>query len=284
MTKNNLRTAMNYSGSVIAILSVIFVGHRITQYWKQVPDDTFTVKSLLLILLLAGVYGAANTILASAWRILMIGQEQTIGNRVATRIYGMTQLAKYVPGNIFQFAGRQILAMSYGFSGKAIAKTIFLELVLLIVTGAVFTLWMIPLLYPVFNIYYSLLLFAIAALLITYGLRQQGKGGLIKVVARYFSFLLVSGGVFVSVLYIVSDDWLLNPALTLPLIGAYVIAWLAGLVTPGSPAGVGVREFILILLLRPFFAEIDIVIAVVLSRITTVVGDCIFYIYSITLR
>ncbi|WP_333849237.1 hypothetical protein [Leclercia sp.] len=284
MTKSNLRKALNYSGSVIAILSVIFVGHRITQYWKQLPDDTFTVKLLLLILLLAGVYGAANTILASAWRILMVGQEQAIGNRVATRIYGMTQLAKYVPGNIFQFAGRQILAMSYGFSGKAIAKTTFLELLLLIVTGAVFILWMLPLLYPAFNIYYSLLLFAIVALLITYGLQQQGKGNLIKVIARYFSFLLVSGGVFVSVLYIVSDDWLLNPALTLPLIGAYVIAWLAGLVTPGSPAGVGVREFILILLLRPFFAEIDIVIAVVLSRITTVVGDCFFYIYSITLR
>ncbi|MDZ7598490.1 MAG: hypothetical protein U5J82_09410 [Desulfobacterales bacterium] len=30
------------------------------------------------------------------------------------------------------------------------------------------------------------------------------------------------------------------------LCGAYVIAWLAGLVTPGAPAGVGVRELVLV--------------------------------------
>lgn len=284
MTKSNLRTALNYTGSVIAVLSVIFVGHRIMAYWKQVPDDTFTVKLLLLILLLAGIYGAANTILASAWRILMVGLEQAISHRVATRIYGMTQLAKYVPGNIFQFAGRQLLAMSYGFSGKAIAKTTFLELLLLTITGAIFVLWMLPLLYPAFSIYYGLFLFILATLILAFGLQRQGKGSLLKVIVRYFSFLLVSGGVFVCVLYIVADNWLVTPALLLPLVGAYVIAWLAGLVTPGSPAGVGVREFILILLLKPYFAEIDIVMAVVLSRITTVVGDCLFYLYSLSLR
>ena len=31
--------------------------------------------------------------------------------------------------------------------------------------------------------------------------------------------------------------------------GAYVIAWLAGLVTPGAPAGVGVRELVMYALL-----------------------------------
>lgn len=284
MTKNNLRKALNIVGSVIAVLSVLFVVHRIMAYWAQIPEDTFTLKLLSLILILAGIYGAANIILASAWRILMVGLEQSITSRIATRIYGLTQLAKYVPGNIFQFAGRQFLAMSHGFSGKAIAKSTFLELLLLVLTGAAFVLWTLPLLYPAFNIIYGLSLFIIIATLIALGLKWQDKSSLIKAIAQYFLFLVISGTVFLCVLYSIVDNWTATPALVLPLIGAYVIAWLAGLITPGSPAGVGVREFILILLLKPFFAEVDIVLAVIISRITTVVGDCFFYLYSLSLR
>lgn len=284
MTKSNLRKALNIAGSVIALLSVLFVAHRIMAYWAQVPDDTFTLKLLSLTLILAGIYGAANIILASAWRILMVGLEQSITSRTATRIYGLTQLAKYVPGNIFQFAGRQFLAMSQGFSGKAIAKSTFLELLLLVLTGAAFVLWMLPLLYPAFNIIYGLSLFIMIALSIALGLKWQGRSSFISVIARYFLFLLISGTVFLCALYSVVDNWTATPALVLPLIGAYVIAWLAGLITPGSPAGVGVREFLLIVLLKPFFVEIDIVLAVILSRITTVVGDCFFYLYSLSLR
>lgn len=125
MTKSNLRKVLNITGSVIALLSVLFVAHRIMAYWAQVPDDTFTLKLLSLILILAAIYGAANIILASAWRILMVGLEQSISSRIATRIYGLTQLAKYVPGNIFQFAGRQFLAMSHGFQEKRLRRALF---------------------------------------------------------------------------------------------------------------------------------------------------------------
>lgn len=284
MTKSNLRKAFNYTGSIIALLSVLFVAHRIHVYWAQIPDDTFTLKLLALLMLLAGIYGAANTLLASAWRILMKSLEQAISGRTATRIYGLTQLAKYVPGNIFQFAGRQLLAMSYGFSGKAIAKSAFLELLLLVLTGAGFTLWMSPLLYPAFSVVYGLSIFIIMAALIAWGLKWRGHAGLIMVIARYFLFLFISGAVFLCVLYSIVDSWTPTLVQLLPLIGAYVIAWLAGLITPGSPAGVGIREFLLILLLKPFFAEIDIVIAVILSRMTTVVGDFLFYLYSLSLR
>lgn len=284
MTKSNLRKALNYTGSIIALLSVLFVAHRIHVYWAQIPDDTFTLKLLALLMLLAAIYGAANALLASAWRILMKSLGQAISGRTATRIYGLTQLAKYVPGNIFQFAGRQLLAMSYGFSGKAIAKSAFLELLLLVLTGAGFTLWMSPLLYPAFSAVYGLSIFIIMAALIAWGLKWRGHAGLIMVIARYFLFLFISGTVFLCVLYSIADSWTLTFVQVLPLIGAYVIAWLAGLVTPGSPAGVGIREFLLILMLKPFFAEIDIVVAVILSRMTTVVGDSVFYLYSLSLR
>lgn len=284
MTKNNLRKAFNYAGSIIALLSIVFVAHRITEYWTLVPDDTFTLKLLLIILLLAGIYGAANILLASAWRMLMASLEQCISQRVATHIYGLTQLAKYVPGNIFQFAGRQLLTMSYGFSGKEVAKSTFMELLLLVITGAIFFLWMLPLLYSGFSVIFCFMLFVVAVMLLCLVFQWLGRSLLIKVVGKYFLFLIISGGVFLFVLYSIVDSWEITPALLLSIIGAYVISWLAGLVTPGSPAGVGVREFLLILLLKPLFSEIDIVIAAVLSRIVTVIGDCFYYLYALSLR
>ncbi|WMY75902.1 hypothetical protein RHD99_08170 [Buttiauxella selenatireducens] len=284
MKKINLRKWLNYLGSIIALLSIVFVAHRITKYWAQIPDGTFTLKLFLIIILLAGAYGAANFILAAAWKILMVGLHQHISHRVATRIYGMTQLAKYVPGNIFQFAGRQLLTMSYGFSGKAIAKSTFLELLLLIITGAIYIFWMLPLLYPGFSVVYGLSLFIVTIVGLVLGLEWQGKGNLIKVVIKYLLFLFISGGVFLCVLYSIVDNWVVTPVLIFPLIGAYVISWLVGLVTPGSPAGVGVREFLLILFLKPLFTEVDIIMAVVLGRVVTIIGDCFFYLYSFSLR
>jgi uncharacterized membrane protein YbhN (UPF0104 family) len=68
-----------------------------------------------------------------------------------------------------------------------------------------------------------------------------------------------------------------RPALWTIASGAYVVAWLAGLVTPGAPAGVGVREMVLIFLLGHAIPETELLPAVVVSRLVTVAGDVLFF-------
>lgn len=72
--------------------------------------------------------------------------------------------------------------------------------------------------------------------------------------------------------------------LWIPLSGVYVLAWLAGLVTPGAPAGVGVRELVLLFLLKGIVAEADLLLAVVLGRVVTVVGDFGFFVFGNLIR
>ena len=60
------------------------------------------------------------------------------------------------------------------------------------------------------------------------------------------------------------------------MIGAYVLAWLAGLVTPGAPAGVGVRELVLLALLKGSVGQTELLLAVLLGRLVTVGGDVAF--------
>ena len=61
------------------------------------------------------------------------------------------------------------------------------------------------------------------------------------------------------------------------------MAWLAGLLTPGAPAGIGVRELVLVLLLKGIVPEAELLLAVLLSRLVTVGGDLLFYLVAMAI-
>jgi len=92
-------------------------------------------------------------------------------------------------------------------------------------------------------------------------------------------FLVVSGSVFVCILAVVAPEHLVSLPVSL-LCGAYVIAWLAGLVTPGAPAGIGVREAVLLFLLGNVLPHADLLLAVLIGRMVTVFGDTIYFAIS----
>jgi uncharacterized membrane protein YbhN (UPF0104 family) len=73
-------------------------------------------------------------------------------------------------------------------------------------------------------------------------------------------------------------------SMALAVCGAYVLAWVAGFLTPGAPAGVGVREFVLYLLLAQLVGQPDLLAAVVLARMVSVCGDVLFYLGAVGVR
>jgi uncharacterized membrane protein YbhN (UPF0104 family) len=93
-------------------------------------------------------------------------------------------------------------------------------------------------------------------------------------------FLAFSGGIFSAVLALIHAGSEIQAQIWLLLGGAYIIAWLAGLITPGAPAGLGIRETVLLLLLSGFVMEADLLMAVLLGRLITVVGDLLFFLSS----
>jgi hypothetical protein len=93
-------------------------------------------------------------------------------------------------------------------------------------------------------------------------------------------FLAFSGGMFAALLALIGGDSEIHLQTWLLIGGAYIIAWLAGFVTPGAPAGVGIREMVLLLLLKGYIVETDLLMAVLLGRLITVVGDFLFFVSS----
>jgi len=91
----------------------------------------------------------------------------------------------------------------------------------------------------------------------------------------YIVFLALSGLVFLSTLSIVNNGPTGIGAEA--AVGAYVIAWLIGLLTPGLPAGLGVRESVLVILLTSYVGAPVILLTAIAGRAITVLGDLIFF-------
>ncbi len=280
-TSGVLRRALRWLGSGLAIASVTFVALRLQHDWLNLNLSQIATATWGPNVAFALIYGAANALLALAWWHLLQNFGVSLTRPGAIRIYGISQLAKYVPGNIFHLAGRQALGMTAGISATVLVKSTFWELGLLALAGSLSACLILPLLTPAVSTSTSLFLFVAAAALIVSLLKNRAGVQPARALIWQIVFLFISGTLFVALLnLLVESEGGLSWQQSIAIGGAYIAAWLIGLVTPGAPAGVGVREMVLFILLKDYGNESSLLTAVVLSRLVTVAGDLIFFFAS----
>ena len=277
-----LKQILAHVGSLLAVAGFVFVGVRLTDYWPQFQNAPLSGGQMSLLLLLALGYGLANWLLAMAWRDLL----NELGTRLSivksTAIYGRAQIAKYAPGNVFHLAGRQVLGMAAGVPVQPLAKSIALELGLLVVCALV---WISLFLQRWLASWVGDLAWVVPVLMVA------GVGIAVLRWRRFLSaralawqsmFLLFSAAVYWVVLASLAPE----PVSRVPagvVLGAAMAAWLAGLVTPGAPAGLGVREAVILLILGLWVPQADLVLAVLLARLVNILGDVGFFLASVWL-
>jgi hypothetical protein len=269
---------LHWVGSSFAIVGVGFVALRLHDHWSSLDLSQISPLSWLVIAVLAMLYGMVSSLLFTlTWWNLLKSFDIHVTRLWAFHVYGVSQLAKYVPGNIFHLAGRQVMGMSVGAPSGKLLKSIIWELGLAATAGAMYGWLILPAILPEFSSLLSIILLVISVGVAVFLLSRLF--GLL--VSKAFGSLLllqaISGGIFAILLDVVARDSQFSPQTWLLIGGSYIIAWLVGLVTPGAPAGAGVRELILLLLLKSIVKEADLLVAVVLGRIITVLGDVLFF-------
>ena len=283
MTPQSQR-ALHWLGSGLAISGVFFLASRLHEYWASLNFSSFTPSTWASIAALSIIYGGANVLLALAWRCLL----QQFGVHVpalwAIRTYGVSQLAKYLPGNIFHLAGRHAIGMSVGLPSGALAKSILWELCLIILAGATCGILGLSQIIPGLTQIELLVLFLATSILEWTILNKLFGNHCATAFFQLLCFLAISGLVFVAISAKLSTTSELGTYHILTLCGAYILAWLIGMITPGAPAGVGVRELVLLLLVKGMLTEPDLLVAVLTGRIVTVSGDFIYFLSSLTLN
>jgi len=274
-----LKKYLHWAGSIVAVTGMVFVVFRLFDYGSQLDISRFNTLMWFVLSGFALIYGLANILLALAWRSLLVYFAAPTSRLWAIKIYGLTQLAKYIPGNIMHLAGRQAMGQAAGVDGWSLAKASMWELGLISITGFFFSLLVLPQFFPVVPMA-TMVAFIITLLIIHIGLRRYVSVFIMRAFGFYVIFLLISGLIFVGVLVLLMNENFIGFPQIFILCGAFVIAWLVGLITPGAPAGAGVRELVLIVLLKGTVLESDLLLAVMLSRMVTVCGDISYFLLA----
>ncbi|RWA63841.1 MAG: hypothetical protein EOQ27_11005 [Mesorhizobium sp.] len=269
------KTWLNRTGALLGLAGVVFVGIRLQGYASEIDFRRLGTGGYVAIAALAGLYGASNLLLALGWQKLLHHVQTPVSRSWAIHAYAVSQLAKYVPGNIFQFAGRQAIGLAAGIGNGPLAKSTGYELAFLTIGGALFSPLVLPLITPGAPAWLGWFSFAVAMAGALWLAIIVGGADLGMAAVCCAAFLACSGLVFAAVFGLAGSPASL--ALYPTIAGAYVLAWLVGLVTPGAPAGIGVREAVLLFLLGGLSSGPVILLAVVMGRIITVLGDLLFF-------
>lgn len=257
--------------------------------WQENPPPLDDASLPLLIGALATTAGSAVLILLPwAQVVRALGTSPPRGLLSASLV---GQMGKYVPGGIWPLVGRVGLAARLGVPLRTASAGLAGEMTMVVASSLVivpFALLVGPT--PM------IAALAISAAVVAGGLLVTRTGGahrLVRAVLRR-----AAGGHAVQVelrplrraMAIYLTGWIITclafwltaralfgtPVADLPLLsGVYVLAWVIGFLVVIAPGGLGIREVVLVALLRPSMGESEALLLAATSRIAFTSADLI---------
>ena len=241
--------------------------------------------------LVAATVGVVLVFLLDAlgWHLTLVALGQPIRAADSIRIWLVSSLARYVPGGVWSYAGRIHLAQEAGISPAVAGLSLTLETLLLI--GSSFAAGFPALLAGVelpFPPYVAVALWiALGFLLHPRALSQlrrlPGRMGpafqrvvlpkprqMLLLYLYYLFFWLVFGALFV--VFVVAL-YPLPPQAWLPVGSSLAMGFFVGFVAVVVPAGLGVRESVMYLLLLPYLGPPASMSVAIASRLWIMAGE-----------
>lgn len=286
----------------VTLLALTYALLKLGASWQEVATRVMSPGLRYYIGVGALVYGAAGFLLSSAWGLLLrVVGEPDVTLSMAHAMYGRTQIAKYIPGNVFHLAGRHAIGRTQGLGNSSLASAALLEALLLIAcTTSISLLWggdlFLERVRPA-AVIGALALLAAAVLILARGLRNRSVDlpatasavntrlrAILRLIAAwilYGAFFVVVAGLLWGLLRLTGADSARTSPRYDSCLAAISLAWLAGFLVPGATAGLGVREGVLIALLSHGAGTAEAVVASFAYRVVTVLGDAVFFGFSL---
>lgn len=288
-------------GRIATVIGVLVTIAALGAFAKAFIDSVSTTDIGRLIgdhwigmLASAGIYLAAFAPMTLGWIVLARTSGIAAPAGALTRIFLVSQIAKYLPGNVGHLLGRMYMSSRYGIApvrtgiaiGLELTATLLACLMLILLLLVASSLYGIPYRIEFMNNLLfmrdvhpiSLILFIFV--LIGGVLFLRNKTSILDALPRFiFGTLMISlaitsvAGCSLLILSMLSEPPDLRGALL--ILSVFLVSWFAGFVTPGSPAGIGVREFAFLSLLQAEYPADLLVLTIAALRLVTVVGDLI---------
>ena len=284
------------------VASLVFLARRLFQSRADIDMAVLISGTVVAGLLIVAMFEGIGILLAAAnFRALVNNVSGVpVAKPLAFVVYTLSNLYKYIPGGVMYVVGRNRLAVeTEELSHPKVALSTVLEGIIIAIAAIVIVI------VTVFDhaveyirqevelpANFAVVMLVILALigLTVYVLRKKIAIGLKKlfdhmqllrwtVLIKRFGFGLMLmtlwGGTFLATLLVMGQD--MAPGLGPVVIGLFLLAWLAGFLTPGAPSGLGVREFVMLMFMGGILNEGILISAMFMHRIVAATGDIAAY-------
>jgi uncharacterized membrane protein YbhN (UPF0104 family) len=263
------------AAQLLLLAGLVFVVLRLRSLWEE---GHVNLRHLGWIWLVAAAVSAAIGVAAAGFIWLVILER--LGVKTTLRwaaVVLQAQLAKYIPGSLWQYGARTALAQRQDISRRPLLISMPVELGASAAAAALVALFLLgP--WGVLGAAVTVVALAGAAHTVFLGARlarlfskltrlavpRQAMRAAATTTPLYFGAWLIIGLSF----WLTARSLVMIPVRELPFyVGAFGAAWVAGLVAIYAPGGLGVREGLLIVLLRGRIGTADAAVVATLSRI-----------------
>jgi len=300
---------LSVAGHILTLLAVAFFLILAVETPEAFSQISLTLQSTMALLIGCLICVVATGVGGTVWFLVLRAIDQKVSWSGAISVVFVSQAAKYVPGNVAHHIGRVVLANRSGIAVNVALFAMLVEFAWLIGVAAILAViylhalgneslagnylsdgwWVLSL----------VVLTAASAPAVGHRLMERGirwwarrksieaksvpfpstKSLSISGVLYFFNFLI-----FGLLIYFLAEQIFgSRDADILALTGIFALSWVIGFISPGAPAGLGIRELVLVAGLTPFYGkEVAIGLAGML-RVTTVFGDLLTFVIGLVI-
>ncbi|MBT9312929.1 lysylphosphatidylglycerol synthase transmembrane domain-containing protein [Leptothoe kymatousa] len=276
---------------------LFFLAKTLKDHWQDVSNLQITGATFALLTIALGITLIAHIWSGWVWHWILRTIDQPRDGRWSTVVYLKTNIAKYLPGNVWHFYGRVRALQATGSSTGAAIVGVVLEPLLM--AAAALGLAAISFSITAGSDWRYLLPCAVAlvAMLVAVhprflnpvlrklGIAKAKAQGLTVITSTLrlrsypwrsllgeLGFVVLRGLGFMMTMVALQA---LQPSQFFPVLGAFSVAWLFGLVVPGAPGGVGVFEAVAIALLGHQIPSGLLISSVALYRLISTLAEAL---------
>lgn len=278
--------------------TLFFLLKTLKDNWLGVSAIRINGTGWLILTTATGVTLLAHIWAGWIWTWVLKELNQSVSSIQFIQVYLKTNIAKYLPGNVWHYYGRIMAAKNANIPINVATLSVLLE-PLLMLAAALIIIVLFGSQLVVNNLKFNLTILQFLSLIIVLAIlhprflnpaiqfldkwknkKSDAENQLINIfiMKRYpvkpllgeLVFLgLRAAGFILTMLALTSLTWEQVPL----LVGAFSCAWVLGLVVPGAPGGLGVFETTAILLLQYHFPTVLVISAIALYRLISILAE-----------
>jgi len=275
---------------VLTVLALIYFGIKVRgnikpliTFLERHPINLLTMT--LSFLFLFGYY----LLTVELWRRLILLCGERVDFKLALKLFSFSQFGKYLPGRIWVIFGRTQMAPVHGLSPLIIAASSSIEQFFFLFSGLFFLPFVLSIRFLT-----GLIIYSTFFLILLHGLprirlclsemaNKYIKTSIVdnfstKRIIAFISGYVIAWGIFGIGFYLFTISftplkWNFYPI----AVGSFAVSWVLGILSVFTPAGLGVREGVLIAILQKWLDPALALGVSIGSRLWLFLGEICFF-------